>query len=211
MKKSFRKKAKIEFNELVINSGIHPLKFIAFVLQLLLSTLTICLLLSFNITLPSIQLDASLFPVHFFTGSLLILLCSILVSKTNIQFDRENVNQLRISTFISIFSAIAFFICLFVSWKKLFSTSIYMEGSFSSKFFMLLCSTQLAYFFVAICLHIWSNVRIFMLLRNQIKSLLFFGNKLEKARIESLSLIWKFSIFNWFAIALLLLLRFLYN
>lgn len=188
----------------------HPFKIIVLFALLGISTLFISLLVAFNITHPELHLTQHSFPKAFFASTLLIITGSFVINKCKRCFLEDDAEKLFLYLAIAAVIGTCFSVSQFIGWKELYSTGIFIQGSASGSFLFLLTGLHLAHLFGGMIFLLIMTFKVFLTKEDGIKALLFYSDKLEKARLESIVIYWHFLDGLWIMLFMYFLYCFIY-
>lgn len=180
----------------------QPAELFAVFAMMGIAVLFITLLVMFVLSAGTEQLSGGTFPWLFYISTPLIAVCSAVIEKTKKAF-RDDVPDALMRWYMwTMGVSLAFCVLQFFAWKQLWSTGITLyevngETSHTGAYLFVLSGLHVIHLAGGLC---FLFARMFALVAgrgDEVKTMLFFADKREGARISALALYWHFLAALW--------------
>jgi cytochrome c oxidase subunit III len=190
----------------------QPAGLFAFFAMLGIAVLFITILVMFVLSAGSADLARGKFPWLFYISTPLILICSAVIEKTKKAFRNDEPDQLLRWFMWTMAASVAFCILQFFAWKQLWGSGITLYKvngvtSHAGAFLFVLSGLHVLHLAGGLC---FLFMRMFALVNSrgdEVRTMIYFADKREGARISALALYWHFlaglwvvmlGVFAWF-------------
>ncbi len=197
MNKFHRKEPVVSYKWKHLES-FHPLKTLILVALIGISILFFTTLFAFALSRPhELAQEKYGFPRSFFLSTIIILISSYFINQIKLCYVNDHVKQILRNASVALLLVFLFCVLQIMGWKQLYDTGVFLKGKPNGAFLYVLTALHLVHLFGAILFCSVLIFKTFQIQKNEAKRILYFSNKLEKARIETLVLYWHFLDALW--------------
>ncbi|HTF06500.1 MAG TPA: hypothetical protein VK826_20855 [Bacteroidia bacterium] len=166
-----------------------------------IAVLFLTIMLMFALDGPSRHLGGQHFPKLFFLSTPVILLCSYFIEKTKRAFRNDNAGQLLNFQAYTLSLSLAFCIMQFFGWRQLWDSGITMNhvpangaeiNSNGGAYLYVLSGLHMLHVLGGLCFLFAAMFRLINHRGDLVKSVVYFSDKREGARVSALALYWHF-------------------
>lgn len=194
----------------------HPLKTMIWFIIAGISMLFLTLMVLFAQYNPGLQLGGKPFPFAFYISTALIIGCSFSVEAAWRAFRRENSKKLLDYLLLTMVIAVGFSVAQYFGWMQLWNSGITLYsvssngdamGSPSGAFLFVISGLHLLHLTGGIVFLFLAMFKAVNVRGDQVRSVIYFADRLEKTRVEMLAKYWHylgalwillFLYFGWF-------------
>lgn len=189
----------------------HPLKNLVYFVIAGICMLFITLMAVFGFSNPAHFLAGHHFPKAFLVSTVVIFVSSFFMERVRRSFDIEDGKALLNNLLIAFALALAFFVLQCVGWRELWQTNIRLQdvvalngtdnlpkGTPSGAFIFIISGLHLLHLSGGLFFLFKSMFRVVNMRSDDVRSVLYFSDRLERARLEMLAKYWHFLGGLWF-------------
>ncbi|HEU4719477.1 MAG TPA: cytochrome c oxidase subunit 3 [Bacteroidia bacterium] len=179
----------------------HPLKMLVYFVLAGISMLFFTLMTLFAFSGPERHLGGQKFPKYFLVSTVIILLSSFFLESARRAFREENGKKLLDRMMITMVLALAFSVAQVMGWMQLWDSGITLygiggipptTGTPSGAFLFLISGLHLLHLSVGLVFLFLTMFKVVHTRSDDVRSVIFFTNRLERTRIDMLTLYWHF-------------------
>ncbi|MBK9399319.1 MAG: cytochrome c oxidase subunit 3 [Bacteroidetes bacterium] len=146
------------------------------------------------------------FPKTFILGTLLLLFSSYTTTLSQHYYKEDSGKYLLLSLSSTLIFSLAFVMCQVLGWKSLFDQGFYLNGDAGIAFVYVITGLHFIHVSVGMIYLLYLNLKVFDLINDPVRSLLYFSNQFEGIRLDLFATYWHFIDGLW----LFLFLTFLF-
>jgi cytochrome c oxidase subunit III len=194
---------------------LHPLKVMVICIIAGITVLFLCMMCLFALYNPGLQLDGQKFPRPFIVSTLLIVASSFTMERAWREYKRDDGSKQLNALMITLALAIGFTITQYLGWMQLWKTGITLFGighapgetrTPGGAFLFIISGLHLLHLAGGLVFLFLSMFKIANVRGDDVRSVIYFSDALERTRMEMLVKYWHFLGGLW----LLLFLYFLW-
>jgi cytochrome c oxidase subunit 3 len=179
----------------------HPLKNLVYFVIAGITMLFATLMVLFGMNHPRAFFAEQHFPIAFYISTALIIVSSYFIEKVNTSFDKEDGKKMLDNLLITLALAVGFSVAQGFGWMALWESNItlysigetpHKAGTPNGAFLFIISGLHLLHLTVGLIFLFAMMFKVVNARSDDVRCVVYFSNRLEKARIEMLAKYWHF-------------------
>lgn len=202
-------KKRDDFEDIIAHRAAknHPLKNMIYFVIAGITMLFVTLMVLFGFNNPQHFFAGHHFPKPFLLSTIIIFVSSYFIEKSRRAFNRENGKQLLDNLLITMVLAVGFTIAQASGWKELWDGNITLYGvggipnetkTPSGAFLFIISGLHLLHLVGGLIFLFATMFKVVNVRSDDVRSVIYFADRLEKTRMEMLATYWHFLGGLWF-------------
>lgn len=186
--------------------NMHPHKMFLLFATIGSALVFLSLVFLYAVRIIDIKVIAGLsFPKVFSISTVVILISSYTLTRCVSAFKYDNMNQLRVSLFLTFSLSLIFCFMQVIAIRQLYNAGLYINDQPGVVFLYVLTGFHLAHVILGFVALAYLNFNVSIAANDMVKQLLFFSSKREKNKLEIVSFYWHYVDAVWLVLYFLFL------